>query len=100
MPMERLPCEGIDTRAALASLPPLIKGYLRIGAGFGDGAVVDHQFGTTDVLVVLPVSRITARYIAPFRSGCRASRLIVALRLLSDASFLPVSRYPADGMRR
>jgi len=72
VPMERLPCEGIDTRAALASLPPLIKGYLRIGAGFGDGAVVDHQFGTTDVLVVLPVSRITARYIAHF--GADAGR--------------------------
>jgi putative hemolysin len=24
--------------------------------------VIDHQFGTTDVLIVLPMSRITARY--------------------------------------
>lgn len=57
---------AIDPKAALHALPPLIKGYLRIGATFGDGAVVDHQFGTTDVFVVLPVSTISARYIAHF----------------------------------
>ena len=72
VPMERMPREAIDQRAALAALPPLIKGYLRVGAGFGDGAVVDRQFGTTDVLVVLPVSRINPRYIAHF--GADASR--------------------------
>ena len=33
-------------------LPPLIKGYLRLGAMIGDGAVIDHQFGTTDVLIM------------------------------------------------
>ena len=72
VPMDRLPREAIDTKAALAALPPLIKGYLRVGAGFGDGAVVDRQFGTTDVLVVLPVSRINPRYIAHF--GADAGR--------------------------
>jgi putative hemolysin len=41
----------------------LLKGYLRIGARFGDGAVVDHPFGTTDVLVVLPVASIDPRYV-------------------------------------
>jgi hypothetical protein len=34
-------------RMALQSLPPLVKGYLRVGATFGDGAVVDRQFGTS-----------------------------------------------------
>lgn len=52
----------IDARAALKALPPLIKGYLRVGAKFGTGAVVDHAFGTTDVFVILPVSGIDARY--------------------------------------
>jgi putative hemolysin len=60
--MDRLSREVVDPKAALQSLPPLIKGYLRVGATFGDGAVVDHQFGTTDVFVVLPVSAIAARY--------------------------------------
>jgi len=69
VPMDRLSREAVDPKAALASLPPLIKGYLRVGATFGDGAVIDRQFGTTDVLVVLPVSAIAARYIGHFGAG-------------------------------
>ena len=53
-------------KAALHALPPMIKGYLRLGATFGTGAVIDRQFGTTDVLVVLPVSAINPRYIDHF----------------------------------
>lgn len=64
--MNRMPREAIDQKAALRLLPPLIKGYLRLGAFIGDGAVVDHQFGTTDVLIVMPVSAIAARYIEHF----------------------------------
>lgn len=60
--MDRLPPEMVDAKLALKQLPPLIKGYLRIGARFGTGAVIDRQFGTTDVLVVLPVSAIDKRY--------------------------------------
>jgi putative hemolysin len=67
--MNRMPKDAIDMRAALQALPPLIKGYLRIGAFIGDGAVIDHQFGTTDVLIVLPVSAINSRYIAHFGAG-------------------------------
>jgi putative hemolysin len=63
VPMNRLAKEGIDAKAALSSLPPLIKAYLRIGARFGDGAVVDRQFGTTDVFVALRVEDIDRRYI-------------------------------------
>jgi putative hemolysin len=55
--------ETINAKLALQSLPPLIKGYLRVGAKIGDGAVIDYQFGTTDVLVILPVSAIHPRYI-------------------------------------
>ncbi|MCB1508936.1 MAG: GNAT family N-acetyltransferase [Hyphomicrobiaceae bacterium] len=55
--------EAIDLKKAMQALPPLIKGYLRLGGRFGDGAVIDHQFGTTDVFVVLPVSAIGERYI-------------------------------------
>ena len=48
------------------SLPPLIKGYLRLGAYIGDGAVLDRQFGTTDVLIILPVEKIDPRYFEHF----------------------------------
>ena len=62
-----------ESRRALASLPPLVKGYLRVGAYFGDGAVVDRQFGTTDVLVIVPVDRIDARYVDHFSAGALAA---------------------------
>ncbi|MGZ8372348.1 MAG: l-ornithine N(alpha)-acyltransferase [Rhodoplanes sp.] len=64
--LDRLPKEAVDPKAALHGLPPLIKGYLRLGAFVGDGAVIDHQFGTTDILVVLPVAAINLRYIDHF----------------------------------
>lgn len=62
VPMGLLPKEAVDAKAALKGIPPLIKGYLRLGACVGDGAVIDRQFGTTDVLIVLPVERIDPRY--------------------------------------
>ena len=64
--MNRMPADDIDMRSAMRALPPLIKGYLRLGAFFGHGAVIDDQFNTTDVLIVLPVSEINERYFSHF----------------------------------
>lgn len=64
--MDILPSDRVDAKAALRALPPLVKAYLRLGAYIGDGAVVDRQFGTTDVLIVLPVARIDPRYFEHF----------------------------------
>ena len=64
--MNRMSKEAIDLKAALRALPPLIKGHLRLGAYIGDGAVVDHEFGTTDVLIVMPVAAIKKRYVEHF----------------------------------
>lgn len=61
--MNMMPQASIQQRRAIALLPTLIKGYLRLGATFGAGAVVDRQFGTTDVFVVLPVANIDRRYV-------------------------------------
>jgi putative hemolysin len=66
--MNMMPRESVNTRAALKALPPLIKGYLRVGAYVGDGAVIDHQFGTTDVFIIMPVEAIKSRYFAHFGS--------------------------------
>lgn len=60
--MDLMPVEAINPRKALAAMPPLIKGYLRLGAMIGEGAVVDHAFNTTDALIVLPISSISDRY--------------------------------------
>lgn len=62
VPMDRIPKDQINPKSALKNIPPLIKGYLRLGASVGDGAVIDRQFGTTDVLIVLPVEKIDPRY--------------------------------------
>ena len=71
--MNRLSKEAIDPKAALRELPPLIKGYLRLGAYIGDGAVIDREFGTTDVLIVLPVAAIKDRYFEHFDVNRRAA---------------------------
>jgi len=68
-PMDLLARDAVDPKVALHALPPMIKGYLRLGASFGRGAVIDRQFGTTDVLVILPVSAINRRYIDHFGPG-------------------------------
>lgn len=64
--MNRMSKESIDPKEALRALPPLIKGYLQLGAYIGDGAVIDHEFGTTDVFIVLPVAAIKKRYLEHF----------------------------------
>lgn len=64
--MARLAKDEVNVKAALKGLPPLIKGYLRLGAYIGDGAVIDYQFGTTDVFIILPVAAIDPRYFGHF----------------------------------
>jgi len=64
--LERLPRGTYDERRALFALPPLVKGYLRAGAQFGEGAFVDHAFNTIDVCVVMPMAAIAGRYAARF----------------------------------
>ena len=64
--MDGVTKDELDAKRALGELPPLIKGYLRLGAQIGQDAVVDRQFGTTDVLIVLPIERIDPRYLGHF----------------------------------
>ena len=54
--------DDLNKRAVFTSLPPLFKGYLRIGSFVGNGAVIDHNFGTTDVCMILPTHNVTQRY--------------------------------------
>ncbi len=61
--MDLMPREAVNIRSAIAALPPLIKGYLRVGARIGDGCVVDRDFDTVDVFIVMPVREIAARYV-------------------------------------
>lgn len=66
VPMERMAPGSYDPKDGLRALPPLIKGYLRLGCMIGDGAFIDHQFNTVDVFILLPVDRIARRYSARY----------------------------------
>ena len=72
--MDLMPIGQVSPKAAIAALPPLVKGYLRVGARIGDGCVVDHDFRTVDVFVVLPVSEIASRYVNYY--GAEAQRFV------------------------
>jgi putative hemolysin len=67
--MNRMDPTKLDARRALASLPPLVKGYLRLGGFVGDGAVIDHQFNTTDVAVVVKTELVTEKYMRHYERG-------------------------------
>ncbi len=55
-----------DPRALARMLPPLVKGYWRLGATFSPQPVVDPAFGTTDLFVALPLRDIESRYLQHF----------------------------------
>ena len=67
--MGRLDRQAIDRRRAVAALPPLIKGYLRLGGFVGDGAVIDEQFNTTDVCIVVKTDLVDREIFAPLRTA-------------------------------
>lgn len=60
--MNILPEDKIEPKKILPGLPPLIKGYLRVGSMIGDGAVLDPEFSTIDVCVIAQTAMVTDRY--------------------------------------
>ncbi len=56
--MDLVPPDQIDPRAAMLTVPPLIKAYLRMGGFVGEGAYLDHAFNTTDVCLILDTARM------------------------------------------
>lgn len=60
-PMDLVPADQVDRRAAMQSIPALIKAYLRMGGYVGEGAFIDHAFNTTDVCLVMDIDRIAPR---------------------------------------
>src|SRR5262249_40776686 len=69
--MRRLDPDEIDRRQVLGKLPPLIKGYLRLGGFVGDGAVIDWQFNTTDVAVLVKTDLVTEKYVKHYERQSR-----------------------------
>jgi putative hemolysin len=55
--------DELNSRAALSALPPLIKGYLRVGGMIGDGAVIDPEFQTTDVCIIVGMDLLAEKFV-------------------------------------
>ncbi len=51
-----------EAREISRQLPPVMKGYLRAGAMICSPPAFDAEFGTADVLVLLEMEKLTARY--------------------------------------
>jgi len=64
--------DRLDEAAAQAALPPLIKGYLRLGGFVGDGAVIDAEFNTIDVCIIVKTDLVTDWYFRHFRPSATA----------------------------
>lgn len=60
--MNIIPKDEFEAKYGFNDLPPLIKGYLRVGAMVGDGAFIDKQFNTTDVCIIMDMRDVTDRY--------------------------------------
>ena len=69
--MDMLEPGSYDPRKAMARVPPLIKGYLRLGGYVGDGAVIDHEFNSTDVFIIVKTELVTEKYIRHYERGMR-----------------------------
>ncbi|SMQ20913.1 ornithine-acyl[acyl carrier protein] N-acyltransferase [Streptomyces sp. Ag82_O1-12] len=54
--------------AARVELPALLRGYLRLGAWVCGAPAHDPDFGVADLYVLLPMSRVNARYLRHFLS--------------------------------
>jgi len=64
-PRYALPFEKLKTGQP-AELPPLVKGYLRVGAYVCGEPAWDADFNTADLLMMLPMSRMNPRYLRHF----------------------------------
>ncbi len=64
-PIRGLPSLG-NPEGARPVVPPLLKGYLRLGAWIGGEPAWDPVFDCADFLVLLPVAQVTSRYARHF----------------------------------
>lgn len=60
-----LPLAALDQKRP-AEIPPLLKGYMRLGAYICGDPAWDPDFNTADVLVLLPMNRMNKRYARHF----------------------------------
>jgi putative hemolysin len=67
--MDMLDAGSYEARKALVRVSPLIKGYLRLGGYVGDGAVIDSEFDSTDVFIIVKTELVTEKYMRHYERG-------------------------------
>lgn len=60
------PGDDDGTRPSYAQLPPLLRGYLRLGAWVCGPPAHDPEFGVADFYTVLPFEQVSPRYLRYF----------------------------------
>lgn len=60
--MNLMPKDQVNVKEAFSNLPALIKGYLRLSGYIGLGAVIDPEYNTTDVSIVVKTNLVTEKY--------------------------------------
>ena len=58
-----LPLEDIDEHLAKKQLPPLVKGYLRVGAQFASDIFIDYPFKSIDVFVLVDLNNLDPKHV-------------------------------------
>ncbi len=61
-PMNLLPRAELNRTQAMATMPALIRAYLRLGGVVSDGAFVDRAFNTIDVCLVMDTAQMSAKH--------------------------------------
>ena len=60
--MNLMPAHEVDKIKAMRQMPPLIKGYLRVGGYVGEGVYVDTNFNSLDVCIIVKRETVGERY--------------------------------------
>ncbi|MDD4000170.1 MAG: hypothetical protein PHX62_04665, partial [Bacilli bacterium] len=58
--------EDLDQEIARIEMPALIRGYIKLGATFGNGAYIDFDFNSIDVFTLIDMETINRRYLDKF----------------------------------
>lgn len=70
--MNLIPKSEINAKRAFATLPALIKGYLRLNGYIGQGAVIDPHCKTIDVGIIVKTDLLTDKYVQRYAAHSTA----------------------------
>ena len=62
-----IPKEEINPKEAVKQLPPLVKGYLRLNGIIGDGAMVDMQWKSVDICIMVEKATLSEKHVEYYR---------------------------------